>query len=354
LLKKIDQDIVQSQLIHSSPSQNHPNQAIEDNNKVGIIRNNLAGNCFYCNQFSLQLFSAEEEQLLGTRWLTFIHELDRERVKSAWINAHQRRSPIMLKYRLTKTGGGVTWIYTQLTFESDAQQKIIGSVATMSAITESQAILQRLQREIDAKQEVIQTVKAANQQLQQLVNLDRVTQLANRFSFEGYFQREWNRGEQKQMPLSLLLIDIDHFHRFNSINGYPQGDHCLKAIADTLKVLLKRPRDLLTRYGNDEFAILLPDTPMEGAEVVAKNILTEIQRLQIPYHPQQPHPIITISMGIAHLIPTATLTPENLLQFAESALRRAKNQGGDQWQTQSLEITPLTDSSSVAIDWETL
>ncbi|MEB3160365.1 MAG: GGDEF domain-containing protein [Synechocystis sp.] len=354
LLGKIDQEFIQSQFNHSSLSPNNTHQTIEDSNKVGIIRNNLAGHCFYCNQFSLQLFGAEEEQLLGTRWLTFVHELDRERVEVAWQNAHQQQSPIMLKYRLTKTEGGITWIYNQLTFESDAQQKIIGSVATMSAITESQAILQRLQREIVAKQEVTQAVKAANQQLQQLVNLDRVTQLANRFSFEGYFQQEWHRAEQKQMPLSLLLIDIDHFHQFNGINGYSQGDQCLKAIAKALKVLLKRPRDLLTRYGNDEFAVLLPDTPVEGAEVVARHILTEIQGLQISYHPQHPHRIITVSIGIAHLIPTATLTRETLLQFAESALRRAKNQGGNQWQTQSLEITPLMDNSSVAIDWETL
>ncbi len=234
LLGKIDQQFIQSQLNHASFFQASSTQSVSNTNKVGIIRNNLAGHCFYCNQFSLKLFGAEEEQLLGNRWLSFVHESDRERVETAWINAHDRRSPIMLKYRLTKAEGGVTWIYNQLVFEYDAQRKMIGSVATMSAITDSQATQQRLQREIVAKQEVTQAVKAANQQLQQLVNLDRVTQLANRFSFEGYFQQEWNRAEQKQMPLSLLLVDIDHFHQFNNINGYAQGDDCLKAIAQNL------------------------------------------------------------------------------------------------------------------------
>ncbi len=354
LLGKIDQQFIQSQLNHSLSSQESSDQSANNSNKVGIIRSNLAGHCCYCNQFSVQLFGAEEEQLLGTRWFSFVHELDRERVKTAWLNAHQQRSPIMLKYRLNKAEGGVTWIYNQLIFARDAQQSVIGSVATMSEITESQAIQQRLHQEIIAKQEVTQAVKAANQQLQQLVNLDRVTQLANRFSFEGYFQQEWNRAEQKQMPLSLLLIDIDHFHQFNGINGYAQGDNCLKAIAQALKALLKRPRDVLTRYGNDEFAVLLPDTPLEGAEVVAKHITAEIHALQIPHHPQKSERRVTVSIGIAYLIPTATLTPENLLQFAESALWRAKHQGGNQWQTQSLEIQSFSDSGSVAIDWETL
>ena len=188
-------------------------------------------------------------------------------------------------------------------------------------------------------------MRAANQQLNQLVSQDRVTQLANRFCFEGVFHHEWQWAEAKQLPLSIIILDVDEFRNYNGIYGYQQGDICLQTVAKILKQFLKRPRDLLARYGSDEFAILLPDTPLEGAKFVAHRIQKAMQSLAKPNPPPLPLTVpnkvirrneinlcqITLSLGLTSLIPTASLSNKDFIDLAQTALVWQNSKGAFSW-----------------------
>ncbi|BFM38512.1 diguanylate cyclase [Synechocystis sp. LKSZ1] len=177
--------------------------------------------------------------------------------------------------------------------------------------------------------ELYQQLAAANQQLQELSARDALTGVGNRYLFDDYLQREWQRLLRSQDPLSLLICDVDYFKKFNDTYGHPAGDHGLKRVAETIKSLLKRPSDLVARYGGEEFAVILPQTPPEGAQYLAQSICEEVQGLALP-HSQSPLGRVTLSIGVATLVPQEGLSPNDLLQQADLALYQAKQAGRNQ------------------------
>lgn len=172
-------------------------------------------------------------------------------------------------------------------------------------------------------------LRQANRELAKLVNVDSLTQIANRRRFASYLQQEWQRSCREKKPLSLLIFDVDYFKRYNDRYGHQQGDLCLYKIAQTTKEILHRPRDLVARYGGEEFAIILPNTSQEGAIVVANRIRLGIHALAIPHTESDVNDKVTVSLGIASLIPTGEELPENLVEQADTALYIAKQQGRD-------------------------
>src|SRR5690606_13267721 len=107
-----------------------------------------------------------------------------------------------------------------------------------------------------------------NRELEVLATIDGLTGIANRRAFDRRLESEWKRCGRNERPLSLLLVDVDWFKRYNDGRGHAQGDDCLKQVAQTIVDAALRPGDLVARYGGDEFAVILPDTPVEGAEHV--------------------------------------------------------------------------------------
>lgn len=169
-----------------------------------------------------------------------------------------------------------------------------------------------------------------NRKLQQLVHIDGLTQVGNRRCFDERLNQEWLRLRRERHPLSLILFDIDYFKAYNDRYGHPAGDTCLAQIAQTVNRLLKRPGDLLTRYGGEEFAVILPNVDTDGAIYVANCIHTEIARLKIHHESSSVSPYVTVSQGISTSLPSNDVTPEKLLQLADQALYLAKQQGRDQ------------------------
>src|SRR6185437_16195005 len=112
----------------------------------------------------------------------------------------------------------------------------------------------------------------ANLELQRLMNLDGLTGLNNRRRFDEYLQSEWRRAIREQIPLSLLLVDVDHFKRYNDRHGHLVGDEALKRVAAAIHGSCHRPADLPARFGGEEFAAILPDTPSEGAALLAERM----------------------------------------------------------------------------------
>ena len=175
--------------------------------------------------------------------------------------------------------------------------------------------------------EVEANLRNANQELQKLVNLDGLTQIANRRCFDERVVYEWQRLYRERQPISLLMFDVDYFKLYNDHYGHQLGDQALLLIAQAVDQLVCRPADLLARYGGEEFIVILPNTNLEGAIAVGKNLHRAIADLQIPHQYSEVSDIITVSMGIASDIPKLDRSPYVLINQADQALYYAKQQG---------------------------
>ncbi len=174
-------------------------------------------------------------------------------------------------------------------------------------------------------------LEEANQELQRLVSVDSLTQIANRRHFDHCLQIEWERARRHQQSLALILCDIDDFKRYNDTYGHLQGDDCLQQVAATLQKTLKRSTDLVARYGGEEFVLILPDTDLAGAIQMAEAIQAAIAAAAIPHRHSRVSPYLTLSLGLAHTVPSPTGSPETLLAEADRALYQAKAAGRDRF-----------------------
>ncbi len=163
--------------------------------------------------------------------------------------------------------------------------------------------------------------------LRSLSFLDGLTGIANRRRFDEAMAREWRRCGRSHQPVSLILLDVDHFKAYNDHYGHQAGDECLRAIADILAEQVNRAGDLIARYGGEEFIVLLPETGHEGAEQVAERLRLAVARQGIPHAHSPVAPHITISLGVATQVPTGTDTPDGLAQMADQLLYQAKRSG---------------------------
>ncbi len=177
--------------------------------------------------------------------------------------------------------------------------------------------------------------------LQALADTDQLTGLANRRHFDRKFKVEWRRAMREQTPISLLLIDVDYFKKYNDTYGHQAGDRCLQQIAKALESISHRPADLAARYGGEEFAVLLPVTSKENAAMLAERLRKKIESLKIE-HAKSEFGIATISIGVSCCKPVWDFTgktpdedqkvtfPAMLLTAADNALYVSKEQGRNQ------------------------
>lgn len=190
-----------------------------------------------------------------------------------------------------------------------------------------------LRQEIRQRMAVETALQAANQELQNLAYLDGLTQIANRRRFDERLKQEWRNMRRSQLPLSLILCDVDYFKQYNDAYGHQAGDDCLRQVAKVISQAIRRPSDIAARYGGEEFAVLLPSTTLEGATNVANLMQTQIKSLQMPHCQSQVSQYLTVSFGVACLIPSEDCSPEQLLQEVDRALYQAKIAGRDRVQS---------------------
>jgi two-component system chemotaxis family response regulator WspR len=196
----------------------------------------------------------------------------------------------------------------------------------------SNAHISRLQRDQAFRflRESQQQLAAANIELQKLAALDALTGISNRRRFDETMLLEWQRGQRERQPLSLLMVDIDFFKHFNDSYGHLAGDLCLKRTAAVLTEHLRRPADLVARYGGEEFVIILPDTDTRGAMSVAQACVRKMAHLEIENREAAPCRIVTLSIGVATMVPGKGFTPADLIGAADQALYAAKRSGRNQ------------------------
>lgn len=181
--------------------------------------------------------------------------------------------------------------------------------------------------------ELYQQLQAANQELQRLATSDPLTGVANRRRFDECLEFEWLRLMGEQVPIALILADVDFFKRYNDTYGHQAGDECLKAVASAIVEVVKETSKSVTsfpvvaRYGGEEFVILLPHTVALEALQVAEALVSAVSDLQIPHASSPVCEYVTLSAGAASLLPNSSITPEDLIAAADRALYQAKAGG---------------------------
>jgi diguanylate cyclase (GGDEF)-like protein len=175
--------------------------------------------------------------------------------------------------------------------------------------------------------EIRRQLEEQNRLLERLSALDTLTGIANRGRFDDVLRQEWRRAARGGRYLSLLFCDIDRFKLFNDTYGHQAGDECLVRVAQTMDETLNRPADLAARYGGEEFVGLLVDTDMEGARILAERVRERVEGLEIEHSFSSVGRFLTVSLGVASLVPAAGLRPEDLVDLADRALYTAKQEG---------------------------
>jgi diguanylate cyclase (GGDEF)-like protein len=170
-------------------------------------------------------------------------------------------------------------------------------------------------------------LKLARDRLMKLSMVDGLTSIPNRRQFDRVINQEWQRGIRKKVTVSLLLLDIDFFKQYNDLYGHLKGDDCLKQVAASMGAQLHRPTDMLARYGGEEFVCVLPETEIEGAIHVANRIIKNMAELNIEHNGSKVSKHVTISIGIASLVPDAEHNVVDFIESADKALYQAKQTG---------------------------
>jgi diguanylate cyclase (GGDEF)-like protein len=166
-----------------------------------------------------------------------------------------------------------------------------------------------------------------NAELEALSQLDSLTQTYNRRTFNEMAQQQWLLAARQQNPISVLMIDVDHFKLYNDHYGHPAGDSCLKKITQAIRDCLNRPFDLLGRYGGEEFIVLLPEADSIGAMSVAQSINAALEKACLRHEVSPTHNNVTVSIGGASCVQTGAYSLEDLIKRADRALYKAKHSG---------------------------
>jgi diguanylate cyclase (GGDEF)-like protein/PAS domain S-box-containing protein len=175
--------------------------------------------------------------------------------------------------------------------------------------------------------------KQLEEELRQLTTEDSLTRVFNRRFFDESLEQEWRRMMRMQHPISMLMIDVDHFKHYNDTYGHIAGDVCLRQIAAELMRQMRRASDIVSRYGGEEFAVILPETDAETAKVLAETLRESVENLGLEHIGIPDESVVTLSIGVATLVPTASQSAIRLVSLADKALYRAKAGGRNQIQS---------------------
>jgi diguanylate cyclase (GGDEF)-like protein len=189
------------------------------------------------------------------------------------------------------------------------------------------AVLRQRVRRLIQQVSMYQQLEKMNQELQRLVSVDGLTQVANRRRFDEYLQQQWQQMQRERLSLSLILCDIDFFKLYNDTYGHQVGDDCLRQVAKVIQKSAKRSVDLAARYGGEEFAVILPNTNLRGAIQVSKEIQTKVKSLLIPHSSSKVSAQVTVSLGVSSMVPTPSNIAAMLITTADKALYQAKAEG---------------------------
>jgi diguanylate cyclase (GGDEF)-like protein len=237
----------------------------------------------------------------------------------------------------------IIWLFVQGQFEyfsiglySIIYVLVVNKLFKWNHDTLTDAIRLKIENE-----QLLNSLKIVNSRLTELSVIDELTQIANRRSLDDELEKEWLRAKRLKTPVSMLMIDIDHFKEYNDDFGHIKGDECLVYVASFMKNNLNRPTDFIARYGGEEFCIIMPDTNMNGAINLAERIHSGIRELKIPNPSSKVSKFLTVCVGVASVVPATDDTYLDLVYSSDKALYKAKNDGRNIIRTtETLEKNP--------------
>lgn len=274
-----------------------------------VERYSLTGDRLYVSPAIERLTGYTSAERLGTNAFDVINPDDRPAVMSAARRLTSGQSDQeTVTFRAQHRDGRELWLESSLRHTVDGQA-VVG-----------------VTRDVTARKQI-------ELRLEAMANVDGLTGLANRRAFDRSIALEAGRARRLGQPLSLLMIDTDHFKRFNDDYGHLAGDTALKAIAAVITGFARRPDDVAARYGGEEMALLLPRTSLDDARAIAQELSQRVERLAIPHVRNLPWGVATVSIGVATLTdddPSEAQTAQSLIARADLALYEAKSQGRNQ------------------------
>jgi diguanylate cyclase (GGDEF)-like protein/PAS domain S-box-containing protein len=211
-------------------------------------------------------------------------------------------------------------------------------IATLHDLTQHKIDEEKMQETIEELEAVQANLSAsheqltlANQELSRLAHMDGLTGLANRRLFDQTLTQEWARAARDGKNLALVMLDVDFFKRYNDYFGHQAGDECLKRVATAMVEALHRPGDFVARYGGEEFVLILPSTDQQGAVLVVEEVLSQVRNLAIVHQTSDAAKVVTLSAGIAVVLPLQGIDPCCLVEAADQALYQAKHLGRNRY-----------------------
>lgn len=256
----------------------------------------------------------EPQELLGTTFRdSIVHPDDVALVDTALQALRNGETAKAITYRCQKKDGAFLWVEANISLYCDtASGNPIGYVNVVRDIDERKAAEEKLQDAYLA--------------LEALAAIDALTGISNRRHFDATLAQEWRRAIRLQSPVSLLLLDVDHFKFYNDLYGHLRGDSCLRQIAEATLDVVHRSGDTVARFGGEEFGIILPGTTRQGALDMAEKIRLSVARRGLAHGANQPG-IVTVSIGCATFIPQRGSNANVLIAAADHALYEAKRSG---------------------------
>jgi len=221
--------------------------------------------------------------------------------------------------------------------ESGGDDYLVKPVSAMILHAKLRA-MQRLAQMRARLVQMSEELRAANAQLEELSSVDALTGLMNRRALDARLQQELDRARREGKPLTLMLCDVDYFKRYNDAAGHVAGDACLRRVGQLLKETCRRPSDCAGRYGGEEFALILPNTPRSGAMTYARALMRTMELAAIP-HPDSPiGGTLTLSGGITTCLPDESTSAEGLIIRADDALYNAKSTGRNRFFSYEMQM----------------
>lgn len=276
----------------------------------------LTGHVYYSPRWfaMLGLIPAEFPDTMET-WYTLTHPEDLPILEGTFAALSRGEKDFFsIEVRMLNRSGQWSWLQVRgRKVEQNGTgevQRIVGTLIDISKYKQVEVALQK-----------------ANEELQRLAALDDLTQIANRRRFDDRLGQEWRRALRENKNLAVIICDIDYFKNYNDTYGHLQGDQALYTVAQAINSALKRPMDMVARYGGEEFAIILPGTHIKGAERVAKEVMDAVEALHLEHQLSEVSDHITLSFGVAAMMPRPDLAAKILVETADRALYRAKAQG---------------------------
>src|SRR5581483_1947042 len=203
---------------------------------------------------------------------------------------------------------------------------LIVRIRTRALHRQAEILRQRIADRTQALNEKNELLEQANARLERLSLVDELTGIANRRYFQRLLGEDWQNAIHERSSLALIMMDLDHFKELNDRRGHMAGDDCLRAVGAFLGATVRRSGDVAARYGGEEFAVLLVGASESDAIMIAERLRSGIAQLKIVYDDGEPASL-TVSCGVAAMIPSARATPDTLIENADRALYAAKNSG---------------------------